>query len=99
MGLDPSAIDRGGTAREAVESIEASRQRLMHYAAEGTKLTMISLAMTLGVMHVLTWLTGVPVNGALASTVFGAIVGADALKSFAKRSSKASQSVPIVCCG
>ncbi len=85
-----SAIDRGGMTRQAVEAIEANRQRLMHYVTEGAKLTMVAPTMTFGVMHILAWLTGVPVDSTLASTVFGAIVGADALKSFGKRSSIAS---------
>lgn len=85
-----SAVDRGGMTRQAVEAIEANRQRLMHYVTEGAKLTMVAPTMTFGVMHILAWLTGVPVDSTLASTVFGAIVGADALKSFGKRSSIAS---------
>ena len=48
---------------------------------------MVAPAMTFGVMHILAWVTGVPIDSTLASTVFGAIVGADALKSFGKRSS------------
>lgn len=84
------AVDRGGMTRQAVEAIEANRQRLMHYVEEGAKLTMVAPAMTFGVMHILAWVTGVPIDSTLASTVFGAIVGADALKSFGKRSSIAS---------
>ena len=81
------AVDRGRMTRQAVEAIEANRQRLMHYVEEGAKLTMVAPAMTFGVMHILAWVTGVPIDSTLASTVFGAIVGADALKSFGKRSS------------
>lgn len=84
------AVDRGGMTRQAVEAIEANRQRLLHYVEEGAKLAMVAPAMTFGVMHILAWMTGVPIDSTLASTVFGAIVGADALKSFGKRSSIAS---------
>lgn len=83
--------------RQAVEVIEANRHRLMHYVREGAKLTMVAQTMKFGVMHIFAWLTGVPVDNTLASTFFGAIVGSDALKSFGKRSSIASQKVPIVC--
>lgn len=86
-----SAIDRGSMTREAVEAIEANRQKLGHYLREGAKLTMVAPTMTFGIMHVLAWLTGVSIDTTLVSTVFGAIVGADALKSFNKKSSLASE--------
>lgn len=84
-----SAIDRGAMTREAVEAIEANRQRLIHYIGEGAKLTMVAPTMTFGIMHVLAWLTGVPIDTTLVSSVFGSIVAADALKSFNKKSSLA----------
>jgi hypothetical protein len=84
-----AAIDRGSMTRQAVEAIEGNRQRLAHYIREGAKLTVVAPAMTFGVMHVLAWITGVPIDSTLVSTVFGAIVGADALKSFNKKSSLA----------
>ena len=77
--------------REGVEAIEANRQKLVHYLREGAKLTMVAPTMTFGIMHVLAWLTGVSIDTTLVSTVFGAIVGADALKSFNKKSSLASE--------
>lgn len=85
-----AAIDRGSMTREAVEAIEANREQLARYVKEGAKLTMVAPAMTFGIMHILAWLTGVPIDSALVSTVFGAIVGADALKSFNKKSSLAT---------
>lgn len=84
-----AAIDRGSMTRQAVEAIEKNRQRLVHYMREGAKLAVVAPTMTFGIMHILAWLTGVPVDSTLVSTVFGTIVGADALKSFGKKSSLA----------
>jgi hypothetical protein len=84
-----AAIDRGSMTREAIEAIEANRVKLTHYMAEGAKLTMVAPAMTFGIMHILAWFTGVPIDSTLVSTVFGSIIGADALKSFNKKSSLA----------
>lgn len=85
-----AAIDRGQMTRIAVEEIEANRQKLVHYVSEGAKLTVVAPAMTFGIMHILAWVTGVPVDSTLISTVFGTIVGAEALKGFGKKSSLAS---------
>lgn len=74
-----SAIDRGSMTRDAVEAIEANRQKLVHCISEGAKLTIVAPAMTYGIMHILAWLSGVAVDSTLVSTVFGALVGADAL--------------------
>lgn len=82
-----SAIDRGSMTRDAVEAIEANRQKLVHCISEGAKLTIVAPAMTYGIMHILAWLSGVAVDSTLVSTVFGALVGADALKGFNKKSS------------
>jgi hypothetical protein len=84
------AIDRGGMTRHAVEAIEANREMLVRYMGEGAKLAIVAPAMTYGIMHILAWITGVPVDSTLVSAVFGTIVGADALKSFNKKSSLAS---------
>jgi hypothetical protein len=84
-----AAIDRGSMTREAVEAIEANRQKLNRYLKEGAKLTLVAPTMTFGIMHILAWMSGVPIDSALVSTVFGSIVGADALKSFNKKSSLA----------
>lgn len=85
-----NAVDRGSLTREAVEAIERNRQRLVHLVQEGAKLTVVAPAMTFGIMHLLAWLSGVSIDSTLASTVFGTIVGADALKSLGKKSSLAS---------
>lgn len=82
-----AAVDRGNLTRQAVEAIEGNRQRLAHYIGEGAKLAIVAPAMTFGIMHILAWITGVPTDSTLISTVFGTIVGADALKSFSKKSS------------
>ncbi|WP_335648251.1 hypothetical protein [Phenylobacterium sp.] len=84
-----AAIDRGAMTRQAVEAIEKNRQRLTNYMAEGAKLAVVAPTMTFGVMHILAWITGVPIDSTMVSTVFGTIVGADALKSFNKKSSLA----------
>ena len=81
-----STVDRGSMTREAVEAIEVNRQKLTQYIKEGAKLTMVAPTMTFGIMHVLAWVAGVPIDSTLVSTVFGSIVGADALKSFNKTS-------------
>lgn len=86
-----AAVDRGAMTRQAVEAIEANRQRLTHYLTEGAKLTMVAPAMTFGIMHLLAWLTGVPIDSTLISTIYGTIVGADALKSVGKKSSLAAR--------
>jgi hypothetical protein len=84
-----AAIDRGSMTRQAVEAIEGNRQRLLHLIGEGAKLTLVAPTMTFGIMHILAWITGVPIDSTLVSTVFGTIVGADALRSFSKKSSLA----------
>ena len=75
--------------RAAVEAIERNRALLTHYIMEGAKLTIVAPAMTFGIMHLLAWLTGVPVDSTIMSTVYGSIVGADALKGIGKKSSLA----------
>jgi hypothetical protein len=84
-----SAIDRGAMTRSAVEAIEKNRERLLTLLQEGAKLSVVAPTMTFGVMHILSWLTGVPIDSTLVSTVFGTIVGADVVKSFGKQSSVA----------
>lgn len=85
------AIDRGAMTRSAVEAIDANRQKLTHYIKEGAKLAMVAPAMTFGIMHILGWLSGVPIDSALVSTIYGSIVGADALKAMNKKSTLASK--------
>ncbi len=83
------AVDRGKLTRDAVEAIERNRQKLIHYLQEGAKLTLVAPAMTFGIMHILAWLNGVPVDSTMVSAVYGTVVGADALKAVAKKSSLA----------
>ena len=85
-----AAVDEGRLTREAVEAIERNKQRLAHLVEEGAKLTIVAPAMTFGIMHLLSWLSGVPVDSTLASSVFATVVGADALKSLGKNSSIAT---------
>lgn len=89
-----AAVDQGRITREAVEAIEQNKQRLVHLVKEGAKLMIVAPAMTYGIMHLLSWLSGVPVDSTLASSVFGTIVGADALKSLGKNSSIAKDISP-----
>ncbi|MEG3145677.1 hypothetical protein U1839_13525 [Sphingomonas sp. RT2P30] len=85
------AIDRGNMTRAAVEAIEANRERLTDYVKQGAKLTMVAPAMTFGIMHLLAWLSGVPIDSTIVSTVYGSVVGADASKAFTKKSSLAGK--------
>ena len=84
-----SAVDRGSMTREAVEAIEAKRTKLAQYLREGAKLTIVAPTMTFGIMHVLAWIAGVPIDSTMVSTVFATIVSADVLNSLTKRSSLA----------
>lgn len=83
------AVDCGGLTREAVETIERNRMRLVTLTTEGAKLALVAPAMTYGIMHLLSWISGVPVDSTMVATVYGSVVGAEALKSFGKRSSLA----------
>ena len=58
---------------------------------EGAKLAIVAPTMNSGVMNILAWITGVPVDSTLAATVFDSIIGADALKSVGKKSSLVSE--------
>src|SRR3546814_13858777 len=66
-------------------------QKLVHYVHGGAKLMVVAPAMTLGIMHLLSWLSGVPVDSTMVSSVFGTIVAADALKSLGKTSTLRSE--------
>ena len=83
------AVDRGNLTRKAVEAIEANREKLTHYITQGAKLTMVAPAMTFGIMHLLAWMSGVPIDSTIVSAVYGSIVGADVLKVLSKKSSLA----------
>ncbi|MES3097280.1 hypothetical protein [Sphingomonas aerolata] len=84
------AIDRGSMTREAVEAIEANREKLTGYVKDGAKLAMVAPAMTFGIMHLLSWLSGVPVDSTMVSTIYGSIVASDVLKAISKKSSLAA---------
>src|SRR3546814_1641752 len=86
-----TAVDDGKLTRDAVEAIERNKQKLVHYVHGGAKLMVVAPAMTLGIMHLLSWLSGVPVDSTMVSSVFGTIVAADALKSLGKTSTLAGQ--------
>ena len=81
------AVERGNLTRGAVERIERNREKLLHLIKEGAKLTVVAPAMTFGIMHLLSWLTGVQVDSTLVSSVFGTVVAADVLKSLGNKSS------------
>lgn len=84
------AVDRGNLTRKAVEAIEENREKLTYYIKQGAKLTMVAPAMTFGIMHLLAWLSGVPIDSTIVSTVYGSVVGADVLKAFSKKSTLAT---------
>lgn len=85
------AIDHGNMTRVAVEAIEANREKLTHYVKQGAKLTMVAPAMTFGIMHLLAWLCGVPIDSTIVSAVYGSIVGAEILTACTKKSSLAGK--------
>ena len=87
LGLLLDSVDRGPLLKESVAAIEANRQRLTELLHEGAKIGVVAPAMTFGVMHILSWLTGVGVDSTMVAGIFGAIVGADALKAIGKKSS------------
>jgi hypothetical protein len=84
------AVDRGNLTRSAVEAIEENREKLTHYIKQGAKLTMVAPAMTFGIMHLLAWLSGVPIDSTIVSTIYGSVVGADVLNTFSKKSTLAT---------
>lgn len=86
-----NAVDRGQLTRSAVEAIEKNRERLTELVSNGAKLTVVAPAMTFGIMHLLAWLSGVPVDSTMVSAVYGSVVGVDALRSFSKKSSLAKE--------
>lgn len=83
------AVDRGNLTRDAVEAIERNRQKLTNYIKEGAKLTLVAPTMTFGIIHILAWLNGVPVDSTMVSAIYGTVVGADTLKAITKKSSLA----------
>ena len=85
------AVDRGNLTRDAVEAIERNRQQLTHYIKQGAKLTLVAPAMTFGIIHILAWLNGVPIDSTMVSAVYGSVIGAEALKAITKKSSLAGE--------
>lgn len=85
-----SAVDGGGLTREAVAAIERNRKQLLQLVNDGAKLTLVAPAMTFGIMHLLSWLTGVEVDSTLVSSIYGTVVAADVLKSLGKKTSLSS---------
>jgi len=86
-----NAVDRGQLTRSAVEAIEKNRKRLTELVSDGAKLTIVAPAMTFGIMHLLAWISGVPIDSTMVSAVYGSVVGVDALRSFNKKSSLATE--------
>jgi hypothetical protein len=82
-----AAVEGGSLTKDAVAAIEANRSKLVGLLQEGAKVIVVAPAMTLGVMHLLSWLGGVAVDSTMVSGVFAAILGADVLKSMAKNTS------------
>lgn len=83
-------VERGSLTRQAVEAIEANRLKLLNLSKEGAKLTVVAPAMTFGIMHLLSWLSGVGIDSTMVTAVYGTVVGADALKAIGKKSTLAS---------
>lgn len=81
-----SAVDRGSLTKEAVAAIEANRVALVQKLSEGAKLATVAPVMTLGLVHMLSLLTGVTIDSTMVTGVFAAVVAADVLKPLAKKS-------------
>lgn len=86
-----TAVDRTRNPeilRKVVEAIEVNRRKFVQIAQEeGAGFVVVAPTMTFGVVHVLSWLTGVPVDNNLIGRVYGAIVGARVAKALNKKSS------------
>jgi hypothetical protein len=81
-----AAVDRGSLTKEAVAAIEANRIALVGKIREGAKITAVAPVMTLGLVHVLSLLTGVAIDSTMITGVFQAVVAADVLKPLIKKS-------------
>ncbi len=82
-----TAVDGGNLTQSLVAAVEANRKSFITLLREGAKITTVAPAMTLGVVHILSWLTGVPADSTMVTGVFGSLLAADALKSIDKRTS------------
>jgi len=87
LGALIADVDRGGLTKAAVAALEANRQKLVGLMREGAKVTVVAPAMTLGVMHMLSWMSGVASDSTMVAGIYAAILGADVLKSIGKRTS------------
>ena len=84
-----AAVDRGGggLTKAMVAAVEANRTQLVTLLREGAKVTAVAPAMTLGVVQLLSWLTGVPMDSTMVTGVYASMLTADVLKSLGKRTS------------
>jgi hypothetical protein len=86
-----AAVDNGGSLmKSAVAAIEKNRLKLIGYLQEGAKVAIVAPVLSLGVVHILSALSGVPIDSTMVSTVFGSVVGLEALKSVGKITSLAA---------
>jgi hypothetical protein len=81
------AADRSSLTQALVAAVEANRKRFVTLLRDGAKVTAVAPAMTLGVVHILSWLTGVPADSTMVAGVYGSLLTADVLKSVHKRTS------------
>lgn len=82
-----AAVDQGSLTKALVEAVEANRSRFVRLLRDGAKVTAVAPAMTLGVVHILSWLTGVQSDSTMVAGVYGSLLTADVLKSISKRTS------------
>ncbi|UYY59939.1 hypothetical protein [Sphingomonas sp. S2-65] len=87
LGKLLAAVDRGSLTKEAVAAIEANRIALVQKIREGAKIATVAPVMTLGLVHMLSLLTGVAIDSTMITGVFQALVAADVLKPLIKKSS------------
>ena len=82
MGDLIEAIDQQRPITEIVSTIEAYGAKFGIALKGGAKVFAVAPAMTLGISHMLAWMINATPDTGLVATVYAAIVGADALKSF-----------------
>jgi hypothetical protein len=82
-----AAVDRGSLTKALMAAVEANRTRFVTLLRDGAKVTAVAPAMTLGVVHILSWLTGVPTDSTMVAGVYGSLLAADVLTSISKRTS------------
>lgn len=84
-----AAVDGGSLTKTLVGAVEANRERLVALLRDGAKVTVVAPAMTLGVVHLLSLLTGAPMDSTMVAGVYGSLLGAEVLKSLGRRTSLA----------